>query len=145
MRIRLAKKEDLQAVNEIYNQAVEERFCTAHLSPVSLEYQEEWFLHHDPDRYPVYVSVSGNRILGWVSLGAYRSDRQALAHVGEVSYYVHREEHGKGVGSRLMEHIISVAPGFGITILIAILLDKNPASIALLKKYGFSCWGLYVF
>lgn len=141
MKIRLANREDLPVINEIYNQAVQQRFCTAHLSPVSLEQQEAWFAGHDPNRYPVFVTGPENCVSGWVSLSPYRSDRQALAHVGEVSYYVDEKERSRGVGTMLLEHAISVAPGFGMSVLIAILLDKNLASIALLKKFGFSQWG----
>ena len=141
MNIRLATVADLPGINDIYNQAVMQRFCTAHLSPVSLSYREIWFQRHDPDQFPVYVAVDGDQISGWVSLGAYRPDRQALAHVAEISYYVHKEERGKGIGNKLMKHAIRIAPQFNFSVLIAILLSRNPVSIALLKKYDFSCWG----
>jgi len=141
MNIRLAKEEDLPAINTIYNQAVEQRFCTAHLARVDMEYRQNWFSAHHPDRYPVYVFLEEKKVTGWVSLGAYRADRQALAHVGEVSYYVDRESRGRGLGSSLLEYAIKVAPAKGLSILVAILLDKNPTSIALLKKFGFSQWG----
>jgi phosphinothricin acetyltransferase len=141
MNIRLAHRKDLPAINRIYNQAVRQRFCTAHLSSISLKQREKWFEKHDPDRYPVFVAVQGERITGWISIGPYRSDRQALAHVVEVSYYVEEGERGKGIGSILLEHSISVAPSLGYSVLIAILLNKNPASIALLEKFGFSRWG----
>jgi phosphinothricin acetyltransferase len=98
-------------------------------------------LHHHPDRYPVYVTCENEKVTGWVSLGPYRSDRQALAHVGEVSYYVNQACRGRGTGSRLLEHAIQMAPQLGLTILVAILLDRNPASIGLLNKFGFSKWG----
>ena len=141
MKIRLACREDLPAINKIYNQAVQQRFCTAHLSPVSLKQHEEWFAEHDPDRFPLFVAGPDDHVSGWVSLSPYRSGRQALVHVGEVSYYVDEKERGKSVGTMLLEHAITVAPGFGLSVLIAILLDKNPVSIALLKKFGFSQWG----
>ena len=141
MQIRLAQKNDLPFINEIYNQAVQERTSTAHLNPVGLDQRGKWFSGHPPDRYPVYVSHDHERITGWVSLGPYRADRQALAHVGEVSYYVDRSFRGQGIGSLLLKHAIRTAPSCGITILVAILLDRNPASVALLEKYGFSKWG----
>jgi len=141
MRIRLAQREDLPAINSIYNQAVRQRYCTAHLEPVSMEWRGQWYDKHDPDHHPVFVADSGNRVLAWISLGAYRSGRQALAHVAEVSYYVDEHERGKGIGTHLMEHAIKVAPDYDFTVLIAILLNKNPASIALLRRYGFSEWG----
>ncbi len=141
MQIRLARTEDLSAINAIYNQAVRKRFSTAHLSPVSMEYREMWFDSHGPDQFPVFVADSGEKITGWVSLGAYRPGRQALARVAEVSYYVEENERGKGVGSLLLGHAVKASPSFHITILIAILLSRNPASIALLEKFGFSRWG----
>jgi phosphinothricin acetyltransferase len=65
-----------------------------------------------------------------------------LAHVAEVSYYVDEGQRGKGVGSKLMHHALKEAPNFGFSVLVAILLNKNPASIALLDKFGFTAWGL---
>ena len=142
MVIRLAHREDLAVINMIYNQAVSQKFCTAHLSSISLKQREKWFEEHDPDRFPVFVTVQDERVTGWVSLGSYRSERQALAHVVEVSYYVDEQERGKGIGSMLLEHAIAVAPSFGFSILIAILLNRNSVSIALLEKFGFSRWGI---
>jgi len=141
MTIRIARIQDLPAINEIYNQAVLQKYCTAHLNAVDMEYRRAWFSAHHPERYPVFVSAEAGRLTGWVSLGPYRADRQALAHVAEISYYVDRESRRQGIGSRLLQHAINLAPACGLTILIAILLDKNHGSIALLEKFGFSQWG----
>ena len=141
MKLRLARQKDLPFINEIYNQAVRQGFCTAHLSEISMEERRTWFGEHDLEKFPVFVGENNQKVCGWVSLGSYRMGRQALAHVAEVSYYVDERERGRGMGSRLLGHAIRVAPDFGFTVLIAILLDKNPASIGLLEKYGFEKWG----
>jgi len=141
MEIRKAAKEDLPAINRIYNQAVLQRFCTAHLEEIGTRERERWFDAHDPARYPVFVAVEDQQVTGWMSLGPYREDRQALSHVAEVSYYVDELERGKGVGSRLLDHAVRTAPVYGFTVLIAILLHKNAASIGLLEKSGFEEWG----
>lgn len=141
MKIRIAQTGDLPAINDIYNQAVRQRFCTAHLSEISMDDRQNWFKAHDPKRFPVFVAEINQQISAWVSLGAYRQDRQALAHVAEVTYYVAEKERGKGLGSLLLEHALNVAPGLGFSVLIAILLNKNPASIGLLHKFGFESWG----
>ena len=141
MDIRLARQHDLQAINRIYNQAVNQGFCTAHLEPVTMEERRQWFTLHDPEHFPVYVITQEGRVLGWISLGPYREGRQALAHVAEVSYYVDEVERGRGLGSGLLSHALRVAPDFGFSVLIAILLDKNPASMGLLLKFGFNEWG----
>lgn len=141
MELRRAAVTDLQAINDIYNQAVEERFSTAHLEPVALEEREQWFTDHDPRCHPVYVAEEAGEVLGWVSLGSYRQGRQALAHVAEVSYYVARAHRGMGIGRTLLGHAIREAPGYGYSVLVAILLSANHASIRLLESYGFSRWG----
>ena len=141
MIIRLASPADLPAINEIYNQAVKQRFCTAHLEPVDMEKRKHWFAAHDSAHFPVFVAVDQEQVVGWVSLGPYREERQALAHVAEVSYYVEDKERGKGIGNHLLDHAVRVAPAYEFSVLIAILLNRNPASIGLLKKYGFEKWG----
>jgi len=141
MKIRLASEEDLGAVNLIYNQAVDQGYCTAHTRRVDREYTLAWFGAHDPASYPVFVALEEEKVMGWASLGPYRADREALRHVAEVSYYVHSEYHGQGIGSQLLGHVIREAPSRGISVLVAILLDRNPASIGILRKYGFTQWG----
>jgi len=141
MNIRFAREPDLPAINAIYNQAVAQRFCTAHLEPLTLGERRSWFLSHPPDRYPVFVSTVDRELNGWLSLSPYRADRQALAHVCEVSFYVDRDSRQRGIGSHLLQHAVQAAPEFGFSVMVAILLNKNPASIALLDKFGFSLWG----
>ena len=142
MKIRLAIEQDLPAINDIYNQAVNQRYCTAHLLPLSLGQQTNWFEKHDSNRFPVFVSVHNKQVTGWISLGIYRAERQALNHVSEVSYYVDNSMRGEGIGTLLLEHAISKAPEFRFSVLIAILLGRNRASVGLLEKLGFSCWGI---
>jgi phosphinothricin acetyltransferase len=141
MDIQLAKGIDLPAINCIYNQAVQERFATAHLEPVDMNFRKRWYDEHQHHRYPVFVARQRPGIRGWISLGPYREGRQALDHVAEVSYYVDRDWRKRGVGTALLKHIIGVSPSLGIEVLVAILLNRNPASIGLLEKFGFSRWG----
>ena len=141
MKIRKAHINDLEFINAIYNQAVGKRFSTAHLEPVSFEERMHWFFAHSPERYPVYVYEVEKRVIGWISLSAYRLDRQALAHVAELSYYVEKANQGMGIGSRLMAHAIESAPDYDFSVLIAILLSHNSHSIALLEKFRFEEWG----
>ena len=140
--MRLARAEDLPIINDIYNQAVRKRFCTAHLLEIGMDERKTWFRAHDPLRFPVFVAIQDKAVVGWVSLGPYREERQAFTHVGEVSYYVDEREQGKGLGSSMLAHSLDVAPSYGFTVLIAILLNKNPASIGLLERFGFESWGV---
>jgi phosphinothricin acetyltransferase len=140
-RIRLMKAEDLEAINKIYNQAVRTKFSTAHTEPISMEERLAWFREHEPGRFPVYVWEENSQVLGWISFSPYRKGRKALQTTAEISYYVDKEHQRRGIGSQLVGHAISDASRYNFKTLIAILLDPNTASIALLKKYGFEIWG----
>lgn len=133
--------EDLERIQEIYNQAVRAKFSTAHTTPLSMGERMDWFRKHDPEQYPVYVWEEEGEVAGWISFSPYREGRMALRSTAEISYYVHRDYHRRGIGTRLMEFAISRCPELRFKTLIAILLEPNRASIALLEKFGFSLWG----
>jgi phosphinothricin acetyltransferase len=139
--IRHMKRDDLPAINEIYNQAVALKFSTAHTDPISMEDRQSWFMEHNQGEYPVFVWQEGDQVCGWLSFSPYRKGRKALQSTAEISYYVHTAYHNRGIGSSLLEFALKEAPGFGFKTLIAILLEPNTASVALLKKFGFKRWG----
>ena len=139
-RVRLATAADLSAMDAIYNQAIAERFCTADLKPIGEQRRREWFDAHNTERYPVYVYAE-DRVLGWLSLSAYRPGREALQDVAEVSYYVDNGRRGEGIGSRLMEHALAESVRMKKRVLFAVIIEGNDASAALLKKFGFEQWG----
>ncbi|MGD8427192.1 MAG: GNAT family N-acetyltransferase [Balneolaceae bacterium] len=135
--ITFAKKHHLQAINDIYNQAVEDGFRTAHTCPISMSERKSWFYHHTEKRYPVFVFIEDERVVGWLSISSYRSDRQALDEVVEVSYYVDYHHHGKGIATRLMQHAIDFCDDAGYRIMVAILVSDNKPSFSFLKKFDF--------
>jgi phosphinothricin acetyltransferase len=139
--IRKAEFKDLINILEIYNQAIEKRFQTAHQKPKSLDEMGIWWKEHNASRWPVFVIELADRVVGYVSLSAYRSGREAFAKTAEVSYYLHADFQNGGLGGDLMQYAIRNAPEFGFKYLIAILLSENTPSIRLLVKYGFKEWG----
>jgi phosphinothricin acetyltransferase len=141
--VRLAVREDLPAIVAIYNQAVAERNAAGDLEPKRLEDQIAWYDAHPPETYPVFVCVRDGdaEVVGWSSVSAYRPGRQAMRDVGEVSHYVAREHRGQGVGSRLVDHTLRDCRRTGKRVLIAVVMERNAGSLALLTKHGFRQWG----
>ena len=139
--VRKAVFEDMESINEIYNQAVKHKYQTADTFPVSIGEREKWYLNHNTEKYPIFVYVKADQIIGWVSLSIYRGGRQALETVAEISYYVHHDFQGQGVGNSLMKFAISKSMEYGFRNLIALLLGPNNKSIRLLEKYNFERWG----
>lgn len=141
VQIRLAVESDVPEITEIYNQAIALGSATADISPVSTASRSAWLSDHSPDRYPVFVAASDAVVVGWCSLSPYRPGRLALRHTAEISYYIHEDFRGAGIGSRLIEHAIEQCVQLDIKTLFAILLDINADSVGILQKFGFEQWG----
>jgi L-amino acid N-acyltransferase YncA len=140
MMIRPATIADLAAIVAIYNDAVADRFATADTSPVTLEQRRPWFEEHDTE-HPICVLESEGAVRGWYSLSAYRSGRAAVRATAELSYYVSSDARGRGFGTALITHAISEARRLGMRVLFCIILERNAASVGLMRKCGFELWG----
>ena len=141
MIIRIAEPADIDAIDAIYNQAIELNMATADTVPYSREERELWFESHNNEEYPLYVAVLKEMVVAYCYFSAYRPRRHALRYAAEISYFVHEEFRRQGIGSALMNHLVTLAPGLGFKTLLAILLEHNTGSISLLEKYGFREWG----
>ncbi|KPL15122.1 MAG: hypothetical protein AMS23_01225 [Bacteroides sp. SM1_62] len=139
--IRKMEMADLDAVNEIYNQAVRSKYQTAETEETSLEYRQRWYQEHLSGNYPVFVIEEGGEVTGWISLSEYRKGRGALRYTSEVSFYIRNDRQGQGIGTQLLAFVITKAREIKIKTLIAILLEPNTASIRLLEKFNFQKWG----
>jgi L-amino acid N-acyltransferase YncA len=52
MNIRNAKFEDVDRINDIHNQAINEKFKVAYLTPWTNDMMLEWLKRHDSKKYP---------------------------------------------------------------------------------------------
>ena len=141
MKIRIAELEDLESIVEIYNQAVKAGQKTADTSPVTVKDRLQWFQNHTPEKYPIVVAEIENKVVGYLTISAYRPGRVAVRYTAEVSYYIHFDYHRKGIASKLLKHALDICSSLNIKTLFAILLDSNHGSYKLLEKYGFEKWG----
>ncbi len=86
MIIRLAHIDDLPAIVEIYNQAIQTKQSTGDTQPLRVEDRVAWFHEHHPEKYPIFVAEEAGVVVGWCSLSAYRQGRAAFRHTAEISY-----------------------------------------------------------
>jgi len=133
--IRAATPADLGAINDIYNHYVLHSTCTYQEEPELLEGRRQWFEHHS-DRHPVIVAEVAGQVIGWGSLSAYHA-RSAYRRTVENSVYVHHELHRRGIGSLLLQDLISRARNLGHRAIIAGIDADQPTSVALHAKFGF--------
>jgi len=138
--IRPAQPDDLNAITEVYNEAVLTTTATFDTEPRTVEEQSAWFATHIP-RYPVLVADSDGNVIGWASLSRW-SDRNAYAGTVEVSLYVKEEFRGRGTGRKLLEEIIREGEKSGFHTVIARINTGNEVSIHLHKSVGFENIGI---
>lgn len=82
------------------------------------------------------VARSGNDILGWVALSP-TSNRCVYSGIAEVSIYIKEKYKGKGIGTALLQNLISLSEENGFWTLQSTIIRENNASISLHKKCDF--------
>ena len=140
IEIRMAKFSDLKAIVAILNQAIRAR-VNGSLKEETVEGRTQWFNSFDQNNFTVYVAELHNEIVGYCYLSPYRTGRQAMSKIAEISYYINYNHHKQGIASALIKHAINDCKRINKNSLLAILLDKNAPSIAILEKFGFEKWG----
>jgi L-amino acid N-acyltransferase YncA len=99
-----------------------------------------WFGTRIPDLIFKAVSPSG-RMLGWCALSPV-SSRRVYAGVAEVSVYVTEDARGMGVGTALLQYLVSASEAAGLWTLQASIFPENDASIRMHRRCGFRVVGM---
>lgn len=134
IKIRKAEATDVRAINNILNFAILNTNYNLSTEPRNYEDGEKWFADHIRDGYPVIVAELEGTVIGWASLSRFRT-YSGYNTTAEVSIYVSDNYRHKGVGTTLLNTLISMAGNYHC--LIAVVTENNWASIALHSKCGF--------
>ncbi len=140
LTIRRAALPDLEAITEIYNQAILNTVATFDTETKTAGGQRAWFEQHG-DRHPILVAEQDGVIVGWASLSAW-SDRCAYSDTAEISLYVEESHRNKGIGRKLSEAAIKAGRDAGIHVLIARIAEGNADSIHIAESQGFEHIGI---
>ena len=133
--IRNARLSDVDAVTEIYNEAILTTTATFDTAPKSISKRLEWLKSHGK-RHPVIVAELDGTVVGWASLSRW-SDRSAYDDTAETSFYVNSRYQGRGFGRKLKEAIIDEARRLQFHTLIARIAEGGDASLHLNESFGF--------
>ena len=141
MEIRVARREDLQQLLDIYNYEVVHGVATLDLQPKSLEEWGQWFDAHNIKNHPLLVAEQAGRVAGYASLSPYRS-KEAYRSTVELSIYIGPDFRRQGVATALMEAILREARQDPEThTVVSVITDGNEASRKLHEKFGFTYSG----
>ena len=136
LKLRSARREDLDSITEIYNEAIIKTVATFDTEPKTFEDQKKWFDDHE-SKNPILVAELNGVIVGWASLSKW-SDRCAYSDTAEISLYVREEHQGKGIGRHMIEAIIKEGEKTGLHTIIARITEGNESSLHLHRSVGFA-------
>ena len=135
LHIRKAELADLEAITEIYNEAILTTVATFDTEITTLLERMPWFEAHD-ERHPILVATLSDKVVGWSSLSRW-SDRRAYDRTAETSFYVKSEFRGQGIGRKLKEATVELARQLRFHTLIARVAEGSEESLHLNQRVGF--------
>ncbi|VEI07078.1 GNAT family N-acetyltransferase [Kurthia zopfii] len=140
LQFRIAEREDLPRIIEIYNSTIASRMVTADLEEVTVEQRLPWFEAHNPEKRPLWVMELNHEICGWISFQDFYG-RVAYGATVEVSIYLDAKFRGHGLGKKAIQYALEMCPNYKIETLLGFIFAQNEPSIRLFKHFGFESWG----
>ena len=143
VEIRPAAHDDLPAITAVYRQAVLEGTATFELIPPDLAEMTRRFEALRSAGFPYLVAATENEVVGYAYAGAYRP-RPAYRFTVENSVYLAPTSHRRGIGTALLQKLITESEGRGYRQMIAVIGDSaNHGSIGVHAKCGFRMIGTH--
>ena len=133
--IRTAELSDVDAITEIYNEAILTTTATFDTEPKNVSERFQWFQSHD-NRHPIWVAELNGKVVGWISLSKW-SERAAYNDTGETSFYVKSEYRGRGIGTALLQTMINEAQHLKYHTVIARIAGESEMSYHVHMKFNF--------
>lgn len=133
---------DIPAMTRIYAHYVASSTVTFDEETPTEAGMAEKFTAMVAEKHPVIIAELNGEVLGYAYASTYRP-RPAYRFTCEDTLYLDPEARGKGVGSLLMERLITDAQTNGLKQMIGVIEATAEPSIALHKKFGFEIVGRY--
>lgn len=135
MQIRFWLPADEHAIREIYQHGIDTGNATFETTVPDWNKIDEKYLPHSR-----LVADDEGMVLGWAALTPV-SARECYRGVAEVTIYVHKAHHGKGIGKKLLKALVDESEKNGIWSLLSVIHQENRASIHLHEQCGFRIIG----
>jgi L-amino acid N-acyltransferase YncA len=135
--IRTAGETDLADILRIYNHAIETTTAIFEYRPHTIEMRREWFRAKQAASLPVLVAAEGGKVQGFGTFGPFRA-WPAYKYSIEHSVYVDEAARGRGVGTALVQSLLTHARDRDLHVVIAGITADNAVSLRLHEKLGFT-------
>ena len=132
--LRTVRLDDAAPISDIYNHYIQHSPATFEevlLAPEEMRHR----IDETTQTYPWFVFEKDGHLLGY-AYGRRWRERAAYRHSAEVSVYLHPSAVGKGIGSTLFAALLQDLRAREFHCVIGGVSLPNPASVALLEKFG---------
>lgn len=127
--------EDCKSIMDIFNHYVENSFAA--YPETKLPYEAFDMFFQVGQGYPsAKVEDKNGRVIGFGLLRAH-NPMPTFAKTAEITYFIHPDHTGKGVGTKLLNYLEIEGMKKGITNILANISSLNLRSIDFHKKNGF--------
>lgn len=139
VKIAEAQAAHFQTIADIYNEFILLGTSTMDESLKTADTIAGWVQKfHDRER--LFVLQKNDNVIGWGIIKRY-SDREGYRFACETAIYISSAQLGKGYGTMMKKHIISVCKKLDYKHLVAKIFASNKASIGYNLNLGYSIVG----
>ncbi|MGC6429649.1 MAG: GNAT family N-acetyltransferase [Jejuia sp.] len=133
--IRSLENSDIQELLDIYNYYVEHTVATFDIEKLTFEVFQQKLNRISKD-YPFFIYEVHGEILGFAYASKFRP-KPAYDYTVESTVYVKEGNHGKQIGSKLYEKLITQLKLTELHSVLGVLTLPNATSEKLHEKFGF--------
>ena len=133
--IKQINKDDRKPLIDIFNHYIENSFAAYLETRVGYDTFDR-FLQLSEDYPRASLRDSNGKLIGFGFLRAYHF-APAFSKTAEITYFIHPDYTGKGLGRSLLNHILVDAKRKGLKNILASISSLNPWSISFHQKNGF--------
>ena len=138
--IRTVEEHDWVSITDIFNHYVAHSFSAYPDEPVSTDFFRTRCLAC-PD-YPFLVAEADGTIVGFAYLAPFHAV-PTMRRAAQLTYFIHPEYTGRGLGSRMLEQLIEEGRRLGIRTFLAHISSANTGSIRFHLAHGFTQCGRF--
>ena len=140
IKIRPYEISDAKTIVEILNYYILNSTALYDYAVRTTQQQQTIFDEKLKKGFPVVVATINDVVVGFGYYSEFRL-REAYKFTVEHSVYVAPEEHGKGIGKKVMQHLIDLAKQQKLHTMVAVIDAENESSISFHEQFGFETVG----
>jgi len=133
--IRDVGQADWPQVSAIFNHYIAESFAAYIEQPVADDFFRDRQSAHA--EFPFLAAEVSGTVVGFAFLAPFHP-APTMKHSATLTYFIHPDHTGRGLGGRFLDILIERGRSLGITNFLAHISSRNPGSLNFHLRHGFS-------